>query len=211
MTDRPDKAALRREALRRRDALSAPERAAGSRAILDRLANVDTLPFAGELGEGIVAAFLSIRSEVDTGPILALLAGRGLKLALPAVTPEGLAFRAWTPGDPLASAGFGLREPPAGAPTVRPRAMLVPLAAFDRRCERIGYGKGYYDGAISRLAADGRPPATIGLAFACQEVDAVPVEPHDRRLDWILTDRELIPASPRAPDHGRTHAPAVSR
>ena len=207
----PDKAALRLDALRRRDALTAPERAEKSRAILDRLAALDTLPFRDALHDGVVSAFLSIRSEVDTGPMLALLADAGCRLALPAVTPDGLVFRAWRPGDPLAPAGFGLREPLPEAPVLRPRTLFVPLAAFDRRGERIGYGKGHYDRAIARLAADGRPLTTIGLAFACQEVERVPSEPHDRRLDWILTDRELIAAASPALDHGPAHAPAVSR
>ena len=211
MTAAPDKAALRREALARRDALSAAERAAQSRAILDRLARSDTLPFRDALHGGVVSAFLPIRSEVDTRPILALLAERGLSLALPAVTPDGLVFRAWRPDDTLAPAGFGLREPTADAPAVRPRTLLVPLAAFDRRGERIGYGKGHYDRAIARLAADGRPLTTVGLAFSCQEVDVVPAEPHDRRLDWIMTDRELIAPSPSPLDHGRAHATSLPR
>ena len=69
--------------------------------------------------------------------------------------------------------------------------MLVPLAAFDRKGSRIGYGKGYYDGAIERLVALGRRPRTLGLAFSRQEVPSIPIEPHDQRLDAVLTERGL--------------------
>jgi 5-formyltetrahydrofolate cyclo-ligase len=64
----------------------------------------------------------------------------------------------------------------------------VPLAAFDRRGHRIGYGKGFYDRALANL-----PHATtIGLAFATQEIDHVPDEAHDRALDFVVTEREII-------------------
>jgi 5-formyltetrahydrofolate cyclo-ligase len=72
-----------------------------------------------------------------------------------------------------------------------PTLMLVPLAAFDRRGHRIGYGAGHYDRAIARLHAKGLKPALIGIAFDCQEVGTVPNEPHDVRLDAILTESGL--------------------
>ncbi len=69
--------------------------------------------------------------------------------------------------------------------------LLVPLAAFDRRGHRIGYGKGYYDRALARL--DAREPAlAIGVAFAVQEIPFVPDGPHDRPLDGIVTEAGLI-------------------
>ncbi|MBV9054939.1 MAG: 5-formyltetrahydrofolate cyclo-ligase, partial [Hyphomicrobiales bacterium] len=95
-------------------------------------------------------------------------------------------------GDRLRQVGFGLSQPFAEAALADPDIMLVPLAAFDRDCGRIGYGKGYYDGAIWRQKEKGKPPRTLGLAFACQEVEKVPLEPHDQRLEAILTERELI-------------------
>jgi 5-formyltetrahydrofolate cyclo-ligase len=99
-------------------------------------------------------------------------------------------FRRWRPGAPLEAAPFGLSHPPAEAGTVDPDVLLVPLAAFDRRGHRIGYGRGYYDRALARLDARGRRRA-IGVAFSVQEVDAVPDEPHDRRLDAVLTEAGL--------------------
>ena len=72
-----------------------------------------------------------------------------------------------------------------------PSLMLVPLAAFDGRGHRIGYGAGHYDRAIARLVALGRPPRLIGIAFDCQEVPLVPDEPHDVVIAEILTESGL--------------------
>jgi 5-formyltetrahydrofolate cyclo-ligase len=69
-----------------------------------------------------------------------------------------------------------------------PDLMLVPLAAFDGRGHRIGYGAGYYDRAIARLDAKGLAPRLIGIAFDCQEVARVPDEPHDVVMREILTE-----------------------
>ncbi|WP_099903585.1 5-formyltetrahydrofolate cyclo-ligase, partial [Methylobacterium frigidaeris] len=94
-------------------------------------------------------------------------------------------------GDTLAAGGFGLSEPGPDAPVVDPRVLLVPLAAFDRRGHRIGYGKGYYDRALARLDAQG-PVLAIGIAFSAQETPRVPDSPHDRPLDGIVTEAGLI-------------------
>jgi len=67
----------------------------------------------------------------------------------------------------------------------------VPLAAFDRKGNRIGYGAGYYDMTITRLRSM-KPVVAIGIAYAAQEVPEVPVTPRDARLDLVLTEREAI-------------------
>ena len=72
-----------------------------------------------------------------------------------------------------------------------PAVMLVPLAAFDARGHRIGYGAGYYDRAIARLVDKGQPPRLIGIAFDCQEVALVPDEAHDVIIPEILTESGL--------------------
>ena len=99
-----------------------------------------------------------------------------------------MVFRRWAPYEPIVPGGFGTLVPAPEQPEVSPRILIVPLAAFDRRGYRIGYGKGYYDRALSELG----PTISIGIAYAAQEIDAVPQEPHDRRLDWIVTERETI-------------------
>jgi 5-formyltetrahydrofolate cyclo-ligase len=181
-----DKDRLRAEALSRRDALPLSDRATFSQAIAQQVPD-----FITALGAGPIGGFWPIRSEIDPRPAMALLTYRGLKTALPVVTDEGLVFRLWQEGDALASGSFGLKEPFETADAVNPTGLLVPLAAFDRRGHRIGYGAGYYDRAIARLTASGSV-LTIGVAFSVQEIDRVPDEPHDRALDVIITENETI-------------------
>jgi 5-formyltetrahydrofolate cyclo-ligase len=121
------------------------------------------------------------------------LAERGAKLALPIVVGRGhpLLFRAWAFGDPLRSGVWGIREPLPEAPEVLPDVVLVPLAAFDRTGHRIGYGAGYYDLTLRRLRTI-KPVTALGIAFAAQEIAAVPATASDARLDLVLTEREVI-------------------
>lgn len=178
------KAALRAEALARRDALDPAFRQDASRRIAER---VLALPTVAEP----VSLFWPIRSEVDTRPLIVALAARGLRLALPVVVRPSLRFHAFAPGDPLRLGRFGLSEPLESAQRLAPKTMLVPLAAFDRACNRIGYGAGFYDRAIAELA-ETSAPVTIGLAFETQEVTQVVVEAHDRRLDSVVTEDRVF-------------------
>jgi 5-formyltetrahydrofolate cyclo-ligase len=143
-----------------------------------------------------VGGYWPIRSEVDVRPLMEALIRRGHDLALSQIIHPRLSWRLWHPGDPLIKGGFGVREPGPDAPEVFPKALLVPLVAFDRRGGRVGYGKGHFDRAIAALEAQ-HPVLTIGLAYPIQEIDAVPIEPHDRLLDLIITSDEVIRTAPR--------------
>ena len=138
-----------------------------------------------------IGTYWPIRSEVDTRPILDGLSARGQVTALSQILHPHLSWREWHPGDVLVHGGFGVQEPGPDAPQVFPRALLMPLASFDRHGNRLGYGKGHFDRAIAELSAL-HPVLAIGLAFSVQEVDAVPAEPHDRPLDLIVTETGIL-------------------
>jgi 5-formyltetrahydrofolate cyclo-ligase len=181
------KTALRREALARRDALSAEARQAAAEEISAR-----QFPLCG-LPATIVSGFMPLKTEISPLPLLRKLADAGAQLALPVVAGRGkpLIMRAWPWGGPLDTGQWGIREPKADAAEVEPDILLVPLLAFDRAGHRIGYGAGYYDMTIAQLRAR-KPVTAIGLAFAAQEIPAVPATPRDARLDLVLTERETI-------------------
>ena len=181
------KAELRRAALARRDALPAAERQQAAEAIAAR-----AFPVAVETG-AIVAGFMPMKSEINPLPLLRALAGAGARLALPVVAGQGkpLIMRAWAFGEPLAAGVWGIREPEPAALEVAPDILIVPLLAFDRAGQRVGYGAGYYDRTIVALRAK-QAVLAIGLAFAAQEIAAVPATPHDAPLDLVLTEREVI-------------------
>jgi 5-formyltetrahydrofolate cyclo-ligase len=177
------KAALRDAALARRDALEIDYRLEWDPAIAE---GVLALPAIA--GRGPVSAYWPMRSEADPRPILEALYARGSELCLPAIAEKRMIFRRWAPWEPIVPGGFGTLVPEPQQPELQPTVLIVPLAAFDRRGYRIGYGKGYYDRALSELG----PTLSIGIGYATQEIEAVPDEPHDRRLDWIVTERETI-------------------
>ncbi len=122
-----------------------------------------------------------------------VLSERGARLALPVVMGrrEPLVMRAWTFGAPLKAGGWGLSEPLPSSPEVLPDILLVPLLAFDRAGNRIGYGAGYFDLTITALRAV-KPVMAVGVAFAAQEVPHVPTTSRDARLDLVLTENEVI-------------------
>jgi 5-formyltetrahydrofolate cyclo-ligase len=100
-------------------------------------------------------------------------------------------MRSYAFGEPLDTGVWGIREPKADAPEVAPDILLVPLAAFDRKGRRIGYGAGYYDMTINRLRGM-KPIVAVGIAYALQQVPQVPTTEHDARLDLVLTERDVI-------------------
>ena len=179
------KAELRALALSRRAALSAAEHRRGS----DRaVAHLRPLVRPGET----VALFWPMRGEIDPLPLVADVQRMGGEVAMPVVDGRAMIFRRFGGEATLESGIYGTRHPPAHEPVLHPDLVIAPLAAFDRRGGRIGYGGGYYDRFLAGARLAGRIPRVVGVAFACQEVDAVPVEPHDEPLSAIATERELI-------------------
>lgn len=188
MTDpKSMKMALRKEALARRDALDPFWRIEAS------LEMAETVRDHAAIEPGaIVSGFWPMRSEVDVRPMMFALRELGARLCLPAIVDKTtIVFRELVRGGQLVDMGFGTSGPGEEAEVLDPSIMLVPLAAFDWRGHRIGYGAGYYDRAIARLQANGHPPRLIGIAFDCQEVEKVPDEPHDVVIGEILTESGL--------------------
>jgi 5-formyltetrahydrofolate cyclo-ligase len=181
------KSDLRKAALARRDALPAAERMAAAETVAAR-----AFPVAVASG-AVVSGFMPLNSEISPLPLMRKLSDVGVRLALPVVVGRGLplSMRAFAFGDALVKGVWGIRVPPPEAPEVEPDVLLVPLLAFDRNGNRLGYGAGYYDMTIAALRAK-KHVVAVGIAFAAQEVDLVPTTPRDVRLDLVLTEREII-------------------
>lgn len=175
-------ATLRRGAAHLALAASAPARVAAHFASTFRL----------EPGVAI-SGYWPGRSELDIRPLMARLQEAGHPIGLPVVMGRGrpLLFRKWRPGDRLEPRAFGLMEPPATAPEMAPKVLLVPFLAFDREGYRIGYGAGYYDLTLASLRARGEALA-IGIGYAAQAVACLPHDGHDERLDWVVTEEGAV-------------------
>lgn len=179
------KAAVRKLALDRRSALAVADRIEASLALCDKVDALQLQPGA------IVAGFWPIRDEIDPRPLMHALGQRGHALCLPVVVGPRLVFRRLDRETTLVKAGFGTIVPDEASPELRPDVLLMPLSAYDANGWRLGYGRGFYDTAIADFDAAGHAVRRIGLAFSAQEVDHVPTEPHDQKLEAILTERGL--------------------
>jgi 5-formyltetrahydrofolate cyclo-ligase len=117
----------------------------------------------------------------------------GARRALPVVVERqaALVFRLHEPGEALAPDALGVPAPTTAAPEVWPDVVFTPVLAFDRAGGRLGQGGGHFDRTIEALRGRKRV-VVIGVAYAGQEVAEVPLEPHDQRLDGILTETGYI-------------------
>lgn len=182
------KAALRHQAMERRIAAAAEAGPRAREAIRD-----NALPVLAAGPGATVSGFWPMRHEIDPRPLLEAVHAAGAACCLPVVEGKAvpLVFRRWAPGDALEPGPFGTREPMAGAPAATPTHLLVPLLVFDRRGFRLGYGGGYYDRTLAGLRTRGHVLA-VGLAYAAQEVEAVPHDDLDAPLDWVVTEAEAL-------------------
>lgn len=181
-----DKTALRARMKCVRGAISAAER----RQLAQKIClHINNIPLDAAK---VVSGYLPIRDELDPRPLMAAFAACDTHLCLPVIQgrTKPLSFRAWSPGDAMDTAEWGIQEPKADQPTLIPDLMLVPLLAIDHAGNRLGYGAGHYDRTIAAIRLS-KPVITIGLAFAPQIIDAVPHMPYDVSLDWILTPSGL--------------------
>lgn len=185
------KTVLRREALARRAGVDP----ASQETFAARLAT-QGIEIARRGFAQVVSAYWPVGAEADTRFLLQALAYHEFTTCLPVVVARArpLVFRRWKNGDLMVQGSMGIFEPSAAAPEVEPTLLFVPLAAFDRRGHRLGYGAGHYDCTLSWLRIRS-PVVAVGIGFACQEVPEIPEEPHDQRLDAVITETELITCS----------------
>lgn len=130
-----------------------------------------------------------VNNEPDLRPLMMsfLSSGnRGFAALLPVVVADNtaLAFRAWTPASRMIPDPYGIPMPAEGE-FVLPQALLIPVNAFDAHGYRIGYGGGFFDRTLATLDPT---PLSIGVGFELSRVDSIHPQPHDVRLDAIVTE-----------------------
>lgn len=194
------KQALRRQFRQRRNAL--PDRLARSIRICERLSGLSAYQQSP-----VIHSYLPIQSEVDTRSLLraALTAGKQVVVPIVPTAPtmsdtssENILHHALLPSlepDDLFEGAFGTLQPctPQWANEGCWQLIVVPMLAFDRMGYRLGYGKGFYDRLLADLGV-----WKVGVAFAVQEADVLPHEPHDVPLDLIITEDEVITIEQKA-------------
>jgi len=149
----------------------------------------------GILAETNVAGYWPKGSEFDVKPLLFRLKQEDCNCLLPIVIRQEkiLDFREWRPGDKLIRSNIGVFEPTKDKSLGIPTIILVPLLAFDKQGNRLGYGGGYFDRTLMALRAkrQNKRITAIGIGYAEQEVGKVPHDKFDQRLDWIVTEEQV--------------------
>jgi len=138
---------------------------------------------------GVLALYAATPRELDTAAVFRQARAAGKRCVFPrCVGARSLEFAEVSDLQELKGGRYGILEPQQGLPVLEPLGgdlVLVPGVAFDRAGRRVGRGAGYYDRAFS---SPGHGPLLVGFTYSDRIVEAVPTEPHDRRLDAIVTE-----------------------
>ena len=137
-----------------------------------------------------IGGYFPINYEIDCLGILKQLEKSGHKISLP-ITRKGnkMDFFKWSSKEPLSISKIGIPEP-FSKKKIYPDILLVPLVAFNKNKFRLGYGGGYYDRYIKKIKKI-KKILTIGMAFSFQEVSKLPINEHDKKLDYIFTENYI--------------------
>ena len=129
--------------------------------------------------------------EIDDLEILELLEKKNYKISLPIVKKNNqMDFFKWSKNDPLKINKYGIPEP-SSSKKFDPDILLVPLVGYDNNLNRLGYGGGFYDRYIEKIEKF-KKVIKIGLAFSYQKVKNIPINPYDKKLDFIITEKEIL-------------------
>ena len=129
--------------------------------------------------------------EINDLDILDLLEKKNFRVCLPVIKKDNqMNFCGWSRNDPLKINKFGIPEP-VSSKIFYPDILLVPLVAYDSSLNRLGYGGGYYDRYIEKIEKI-KKVTKIGLAFSFQKISSIPINQYDKKLDFIVTEKEIL-------------------
>ena len=139
----------------------------------------------------IIGGYYPVNFEIDDLKLLRKFKKNKFNISLPIIKKNfQMDFYSWSFSEPLKINKYGIPEPEAKN-IVFPDVLLIPLVAFDKNLNRLGQGGGYYDRLIKKLSKK-KNIIKIGLAFSIQEIDKVPTNMYDQKLDYIVTNKNII-------------------
>jgi|LGOV01.1.fsa_nt_gb 5-formyltetrahydrofolate cyclo-ligase len=180
------KSKIRKETLNKRKNLTTKEVQEKSQNIYNRLISLALLNKQNTL------LYMDFRNEVATSQMIQTVIEHTGFVLLPRVTGKQLTIHKIQNLEELVLSDYGILEPKVGYNLVdytEIDLILAPGVAFDRQCFRLGYGGGFYDKLLSQKRKE---VPVIALAFDCQLIETVPTEPHDYKMDMIITEMEII-------------------
>jgi len=156
--------------------------------------NRHVLQFIEQSQKKSVSAYLAIGGEVDASVLMHGLYDKNFTVCLPVVTEidSPLVFRYWQPGCVLEKGPFSTKHPGMENPAIDPEIMLLPMLAYDDFGNRLGWGGGYFDRTLKQCRENGRSVITVGLAYAAQQCDQLPVDEFDQALDGVITENGMM-------------------
>ena len=141
--------------------------------------------------KSIIGGYFPINFEVDDLDILKEFSKKKYQICLPVIKKNyKMDFYEWNINDPLKINKYGIPEP-VTKNIIYPDAILIPMVAFDENLNRLGYGAGYYDRLIYKLSKK-KKILKIGLALTVQKIKNIPVTKHDKKLDYIITEKYIL-------------------
>ena len=144
-----------------------------------------------KINKKIIGGYYPVNFEIEDLTLLRKFENKKFIISLPVIKKNfQMNFYKWSPSDPLKVNKYGIPEPETKN-LVYPDILLIPLVAFDRNLNRLGYGGGYYDRLIEKLSKK-KKILKIGLALSVQEIDKVPTNVYDQKLDYIVTNNYIV-------------------
>ena len=141
----------------------------------------------------IIAGYYPSNYEVDILNFLKKASKKKFKIVLPVIKSSNkMSFKSWIFKEPLYVSKFGILEPNNLGKEIIPDLIMVPLVAFDRKLNRIGYGKGYYDRSLQKISKIKKKTITLGIAYSFQKCATIPTNKYDFKLNYVFTEQGII-------------------
>ena len=186
MTSNPEKAALRKHLLEKRDSTSFDLMEIHSKKIFSKVTKMKIISEAETIG-----CYSSIGSEVQTNDIINYFLNEGKSVSLPKASQDEMTFRKVEDVSKLEKGEFDIPEPKDNTPIQENHdVILIPCIGLDNQGNRIGYGFGFYDKYL-----EGSGAVKIALSYSKQIVKTIPVSKNDIKMDWIVTEKDVIKTS----------------
>ena len=139
----------------------------------------------------MVVGYYPTNYEIDDLEILNYFFKKGSTISLPKIKKRSqMEFYKWYKNDPLLINKYGIPEPVTNN-RVYPDILFIPLVAFDKELNRLGYGGGFYDRYIQKISKI-KKVVKVGLAFSFQKLKKIPTNKHDKKLDIIITEKDIL-------------------
>ena len=137
-----------------------------------------------------VGLYYPFGDELSTLQLIDQLVKKNFIISLPIINNKfEMSFYRWCPNEPLTINRYGILEPLKGK-KITPSILIIPMLAFDSNLNRLGYGGGFYDRFIQKIEKQNNC-VKIGLALSCQKINKVPVDKHDKKMDFIITEKRI--------------------